>query len=747
MHGLRRYSYIRNTVSLVGATLILSGCFMQEDVEDPIAGLETDNEISGSVGDGPVVGATMRVLRNDGELLTELQSDFAASYNVSIKTKGKYYPLTIDSQDGTDIVTFLAPDFRMSTAVLMPGKKTVANVNPFTTVAMELASEMSGGRSTDNIEDALNIVVTQLNSGLDTLASTNPMSKKIDASNVAEIVRASETLGETIRRTRDAILAVGRTATGDAIVQSLGSDLTDFVVDGIGGSRTDARIAAVSTIAAAQTTLEAMHNRLQVNGSDATTVMAVAIGQVIAGQPQIALADLATTGDMIRQARIGVIAAERIFQTSELTELRQAILNLQPGMSPSVVDSILPDDASQLLDTVLLTVAAGDESLLDTVNDTARDGGALPTANRAPTIQGSPATSVAVGANYEFLPAADDPDGDALAFTISGRPLWAYFDASTGALTGKPGAGDVGLSTNIVIGVSDGELNASLPSFSILVEEVATNSPPSISGSPEAVITVGNYYDFTATASDPDGDSLLFSISNKPAWARFSTSRGNISGTPGNGDEGVYGNILISVTDGKDNASLAPFSITVNAAPVNQPPSISGTPASTAVVDSAYAFAPTASDPEGSVMTFSIAGKPPWTSFDSSSGRLAGTPGTGDVGIHGGIVITVSDGEDSASLGPFDISVESVALGSATLSWMPPTENDDGSPLTDLAGYKISWSTSSGSVSNSVTLNNPGLTTYVIDNLTPGTYEFVSKAFNAAGIESNPSNVATEVIP
>jgi hypothetical protein len=90
--------------------------------------------------------------------------------------------------------------------------------------------------------------------------------------------------------------------------------------------------------------------------------------------------------------------------------------------------------------------------------------------------------------------------------------------------------------------------------------------------------------------------------------------------------------------------------------------------------------------------------------------------------------------------------VEAVSLGSATLNWLPPTQNEDGTALVDLAGYVIYWG-APGNHSNSVTLNNPGLTSYVVDNLAPGTYEFVATAFNAAGMESNYSNATTKTIP
>jgi len=80
------------------------------------------------------------------------------------------------------------------------------------------------------------------------------------------------------------------------------------------------------------------------------------------------------------------------------------------------------------------------------------------------------------------------------------------------------------------------------------------------------------------------------------------------------------------------------------------------------------------------------------------------------------------------------------------LMWTPPTQNTDGSPLTNLAGYKIYWGTTQGAYPNSATLNNPGLTSYVVGNLVPGTYYFAATAFNASGQESPLSNGASKTI-
>jgi len=67
----------------------------------------------------------------------------------------------------------------------------------------------------------------------------------------------------------------------------------------------------------------------------------------------------------------------------------------------------------------------------------------------------------------------------------------------------------------------------------------------------------------------------------------------------------------------------------------------------------AYAFKPNASDPEGQKLLFSIQGLPAWATFDTATGALSGTPDVSRVGAHSNIVISVTDGQASASLAPF----------------------------------------------------------------------------------------------
>ena len=152
-----------------------------------------------------------------------------------------------------------------------------------------------------------------------------------------------------------------------------------------------------------------------------------------------------------------------------------------------------------------------------------------------------------------------------------------------------------------------------------------------------------------------------------------------------------------------------------------------------------YEFRPTASDSDGDTLTFAIDNLPTWANFDTKSGRLSGTPSSGDVGQYSDIRIEVSDGKIQVGLAAFDIMVTQVGNLAITLHWNPPTENVDGSPLTDLAGYIIYYGFRSGRYSYSVRAANPGLSTYTVDGLVPGVYYFAAAAYTHSGIESRLS--------
>jgi hypothetical protein len=290
------------------------------------------------------------------------------------------------------------------------------------------------------------------------------------------------------------------------------------------------------------------------------------------------------------------------------------------------------------------------------------------------------------------------------------------------------------------------------------------NRPPTISGSPPSSVSVGELYSFRPSVNDPDTARrrLRFSISNKPYWASFSRRSGTLQGKPSY--PGKWGNIRIAVSDGYSYRMLPAFGIAVTGAgggssppttpptdpptnpPANSAPTIAGAPANSIRVGSAYTFTPTARDADGDTLAFSIQNRPSWATFSTATGRLSGTPTSAHAGTYSDIRISVSDGRASASLAAFAIGVSESADGAATLSWTPPTANADGSVLRNLAGYRIIYGTSASSLNRTIELNNPGLSSYVIEGLSPATYYFAVSAYSSTGAESTRSNVASKTV-
>lgn len=171
----------------------------------------------------------------------------------------------------------------------------------------------------------------------------------------------------------------------------------------------------------------------------------------------------------------------------------------------------------------------------------------------------------------------------------------------------------------------------------------------------------------------------------------------------------------------------------------NSAPTIAGNPVGSTRYGETYEFIPNASDADGDTLIFEVENKPNWAKFNTSTGRLSGQPTIADIGDYRGIVISVSDRTNSTSLPVFSIAIVQTALGSVTLSWTAPTQNSDGSALTDLAGYKIYYAKKSGYYDQAIVLDNPSITTYVVEQLSPATYYFAATAVNSMGIESSHS--------
>ena len=418
--------------------------------------------VSGSVGDGPVTGATVEIYNASGNLVSSETSDNTASFKSSLRLNRNNYPLILRVSDGIDLVTGDAPDFEL-VSVVMKSSNTTANINPFSTLIVKMAESMPGGVSNDNIAFSKSVVMDKFSFGLDPSVIDDPVTKRISSKNIAQIVKASEALGEMIRRTRDQITASGRPVSGDDIVNAIAADMADGFLDGMGATGSDSTIAAVANVITGQVLVEAMTNTLKVNGVVATVVIDQSILTTHRSTKTTQLSDsVRITSGLLEQAAFSVAAAQVVDNSSQLSNLAADINSLSAGAKASDAARVLSANSSSWLNNAIsVSSTAGSQDLIainltannTPIPDTGADDPVVKSepdtgttepvedpvvVNTRPVLSGSPSRSVVATNSYSFKPAASDSDGDTLSFRISNKPRWAGFDASTGRLNGTP---------------------------------------------------------------------------------------------------------------------------------------------------------------------------------------------------------------------------------------------------------------------------------------------------------------------
>ena len=512
-----------------------------------------DINLAGSVGDGPVTGATVEVWSAQGRLIKTMLSDNTASFNSRLRVKRSNYPLLLKVRGGIDLVTAAEPDFQML-SVMTDRRSQDVNINPFSTLIVLIAQNLPGGISTGTIGTATAIVTGQLGFGLDLSLMPDPISSAITNDNIANLVKSSEAFGEMIRRTRDLVATTGRATSGDAVLAALAADLQDGHLDGVGANGADPQIAAIAKVVSGQVLVEALSNTLKVHGIIATLVIDQAI---VTTRPLIGVEGLTqnvrTTGDMLKQTLTALAAARLLDPAAELAALEQTVSGIADGAFPVEIETVLPADASRSLDNALLLATTLDDMQLaainsgvqasladqgavtpettvlettvpetttpettvtettvpdtttvDTTTPVTSDPVTVTPVNHAPVISGVPAGSVQAGTSYDFQPLATDADsGDVLTFSITGRPVWAVFDTATGRLSGTPGATAVATYRDIIIAVSDNTDTVALQPFSITVDP----APGTAGGSTVGTLDLA----WTAPVTRADGSPISLS--------------------------------------------------------------------------------------------------------------------------------------------------------------------------------------------------------------------------------------------
>ncbi len=205
--------------------------------------------------------------------------------------------------------------------------------------------------------------------------------------------------------------------------------------------------------------------------------------------------------------------------------------------------------------------------------------------------------------------------------------------------------------------------------------------------------------------ADPNGDAITLTVSNVQhgrfalvsalatpitSFTQQQIDLGAVAFVHDNSNDAPAWDI--SASDGNTPAT-APSPATIFFSLPNVAPLISGTPTTSLAAATAYSFTPGVVDTPP--YTFSIANRPAWASFDTTTGALTGTPPLSAAGTtFSNIVITVTDGGGlSASLPAFAITVTAPVDTDGDgvpdvveLAAVPPTDPNDPDSFPDSDG-------------------------------------------------------------
>jgi hypothetical protein len=194
------------------------------------------------------------------------------------------------------------------------------------------------------------------------------------------------------------------------------------------------------------------------------------------------------------------------------------------------------------------------------------------------------------------------------------------------------------------------------------------NRPPVLDPIGAKTVEEGLSIEFTVTASDPDGDGLIYSASNVPTGASFNAGTQTFSWIPGFGAAGNY-SVIFTVTDDGTPAQSDSEEVTVTVGDVNRPPVLNPIGAKTVEEGLLIEFTVTASDPDGDSLTYSASNVPTGASFNAGTQTFSWIPDFGAAGNYS-VIFTVTDNgtpaqSDSETVN-IDVSTETQAPAAPT---------------------------------------------------------------------------------
>ena len=273
-------------------------------------------------------------------------------------------------------------------------------------------------------------------------------------------------------------------------------------------------------------------------------------------------------------------------------------------------------------------------------------------ANYAPLFSSQPPLQAAVGETYHYQAIATDTDNDPLLYKLRVSPLNMMIDSVTGIIDWIPTAQHLGEQTVEVI-ASDGRGGEAIQSFTLTVSD---NQPPVITSIPVTATTVGEHYEYSVIAIDPENDELNYELTAFPQGMTISTT-GVISFDSTLDQAGANHPVTLRVTDTHGAYTEQSFELGINAPPVeNNAPTIISTPSQTVIAGNSYHYQVIATDSDNDNLSYSLITAPVTMQIDSLTGIISWATTLIDLGTQS-IKIEASDGKGGVATQTYSLQI------------------------------------------------------------------------------------------
>ncbi|MFA5795511.1 MAG: putative Ig domain-containing protein [Candidatus Brocadiia bacterium] len=238
--------------------------------------------------------------------------------------------------------------------------------------------------------------------------------------------------------------------------------------------------------------------------------------------------------------------------------------------------------------------------------------------DRAPVLVSPGNQAVNEGQLLTFTLSAADQDGDTIAYSMAPVPAGATLDTATGVFSWTPDYGQTGNYTVTFVAAANGLTDSKV----IIITVGDVDRPPVLTSPGNKTVNENQFLTFTLSATDPDGDTISYSMTPALAGATLDAATGVFTWTPDYTQAGSYevtfkatANGLIdtkNVTIMVNNIDRAPVLVSPGNKSVNE--------------NQLLTFTLSATDPDGDSITYSMTPVPTGVALDEATGVFAWTP-------------------------------------------------------------------------------------------------------------------------